>query len=130
MHQGRHGLGILSQPFETRQEQYAVTTFQLRQAGVTQPMLHAAQGIEQVSQLPGHTIAAGAQTQIADRALHAFRLQQRLARPLQDERFLLPTGATQQLDDAVRLGRRQRLAPRRAQHRRLVAHGQPHQLPR
>ena len=65
---------------------------QLGQSRVAQPVGHAAQGIEQVAQLPGQAIAGRAQAQVAARPWHALGLQQGLARPGQNELFLLGAG--------------------------------------
>ncbi len=130
IHQDRDLPRVLCQPGKTRPEQQAIATLQLRQAGITQPVGHAAQRVEQITQLPGHAVAAGAQTQVADRPLHSLRLQQRLAGTRQNELLLFRIGSAQQVDDAACLQRRQRLATYRGQHRGLVAHGQPCQLPR
>ena len=130
VHQGRHQARVLGQPFKTRLQQQAIAALQLGQAGVTQPVRQAAQGVEQVTQLSGHAVAAGTQTQVADRPLHPLRLQQRLTWLGQDELLLLRIGTAQQVDDAACFQRRQRLATYRGQYRSLVAHGQPCQLPR
>jgi hypothetical protein len=130
IHQRRDQVRILRQPGKTRLQQQAIAALQLGQARIAQPVRHATQGVEQVTHLPGHAIATRAQTQVADRPLHSFRLQQRLARLGQNELFLFGVGATQKLDDAARFRDRQRFAPYRGQHCGLVAHGQPCQLPR
>jgi hypothetical protein len=130
VYQGCNQVRLLGQPGQARLQQQAIAALQLGQAGITQPVLHAAQGIEQVAQLPSRPVAAGTQAQVANRPLHSLRLQQRLARLGQNELLLFRVGATQQINDAARFGRRQRLATHRDQHRCLVAHGQPRQLPR
>jgi hypothetical protein len=94
------------------------------------PALHAAQQFQQQPQLPSQPIARRAQTRVTHRTGHASGLQQRRTRVLQDQRFLLGSRPTQQLDHPLHLGHRQRRAAGRCQHRRLVAHGQPRQLSR
>jgi hypothetical protein len=128
--QGRYQVRLLGQPGKARLQQQTIVALQLGQAGITQPVFHVGQGIEQVAQLPGRPVAAGTQAQVANRPLHSLRLQQRLARLGQNELLLFRVGATQQVNDAARFGRRQRLATHRDQHSCLVANGQPRQLPR
>ncbi|TME25760.1 MAG: hypothetical protein E6I75_27255, partial [Chloroflexi bacterium] len=130
VHQSRDQARVLGQPRKTRLQQQAIAALQLGQAGVTQPVRHAAQRVEQVTQLPGHAVAARTQPQVTDRSLHPLRLQQRLAGLAQNEMLLFRVGTAQQVDDAACFQRRQRLAPYRGQDRCLVAHGQPRQLPR
>jgi hypothetical protein len=115
VHQGRDRSRVLGQPLEARRQEHTIRAFQFRETWVAQPVLHAAQGVEQVSQLSGHAVATRTQAQVADRPLHALRLQQSLARLLQEELFLLRTGAAKQVDDAARLRCRQRLPPCREQ---------------
>jgi len=123
-------MAVLGQPFQTRQQQPAITVRQLRQARVTQPVRHAAQDSRQAAQLSCHAVAARTQTHIAQRRRHSFCLQQRLARLGQDILRLRRPGAAQQVDDAACFHGRQRRPAHRAQQRALVAHGQPRQLPR
>ncbi|MGB8898552.1 MAG: hypothetical protein WCC90_04545, partial [Methylocella sp.] len=88
-HQDRDAVRIPCQPLKARRQQHAIAALQLRQARVAQPVVHVSQGVEQVAQLPRYAVAARAQQQVADGPLHAFRLQQRLPRLLQDELLLL-----------------------------------------
>ena len=94
VHQRRYGARRARQPLETRRQQDAVAVLQFRQTRITQPVLHAVQGVQQVTQLPSDPVAARTQTQVADRSLHPFRLQQGFARLRQDELLLLWIGAT------------------------------------
>ena len=79
VHQRRRQVRILGQALEAWLQQRTIIPFQLGQSRVAQPVGHAAQGIEQVAQLPGQAIAAGAQPQVAERPWHALGLQQGLA---------------------------------------------------
>lgn len=75
VHQDRNQTCVLGELHKTRLQQQAIGALQFRVAGVAQPVRHAAQRVEQVTQLAGHAVAAGAQTEVADRPLHPFRLQ-------------------------------------------------------
>jgi len=130
VHQNPDQVCLFREPGKTRLKRWAITALPFRQAGVAQPVGHAAQGVEQITQLPGYPVAAGAQTQITDRTRHAFGWQQRLTWLDQNKLLLCRVGTTQQVDDAACLLGRQRLAAYRGQDRRLVAHGQPGQRPR
>lgn len=130
VHQNPDQVCLPRQPDKTRLQQGAIAALPFRQAGVAQPVGHAAQRVEQITHVPGYSVAAGAQTQITDRTRHAFGLQQRLTWLSQKELLLCRVGTMQQIDDAACLLGRQRLAAYRGQDRRLVAHGQPGQLPR
>jgi len=75
VHQGGDLTGVVGELHKTRLQQQAIVAFQLHVAGIMQPVRHGAQRVEQVTQLAGHAVAAGAQTEVADRPLHPFRLQ-------------------------------------------------------
>lgn len=75
VHQGGNQTGVLGELHKARLQQQTIGAFQFRVARVAQPVRHAAQGVKQVTQLAGHAVAAGTQTEVADRPLHPFRLQ-------------------------------------------------------
>ena len=96
-----------------------------------QPVLQAFQLVEQDHHATPYAVASHAQTRVMSPRRAPVRLLQGLTRFAQHVLFLFPTDrCQQQVDRPTYLRGIQRLAAGRVQHFRLVARGQPHQLPR